>query len=107
MPRACDAVASSQGSLPPPALTEPDLWISHPALRDARGRGTQSLAPAPALPPAAVQVERELFLGDNEPRLPAVQDLKGHESTLLEVEVVQRVVDRAAMTECPEGLVSP
>src|SRR5262249_7248258 len=57
------------GGPPPPALTEPDLWISHPALRDARGRGTQSLTPALAFPPAAIQVERELFLGDEEPRL--------------------------------------
>ena len=30
------------GGCPPPALTEPDLWASHPALRDVGVGGTQS-----------------------------------------------------------------
>src|SRR5262249_18815412 len=69
--------------------------------------GTQSLIPASAFPPAAVQVERELFLGDNKPRLPAVQDLEGQESALSKVHLAQRVVDRAAVAKRPERLVSP
>src|SRR6266849_3934129 len=30
------------GGHPPPALTEPDLWVAHPALRDAGVPRTQS-----------------------------------------------------------------
>jgi len=105
--RRATACRVARGGCPPPALTEPDLWVSHPALRGARGRGTQSLIPASAFPPAAVQVKRELFLGGDKPRLPAVQDLEGQESALREVELAQRVVDRAAVAERPERLVSP
>jgi len=34
------------GSCPPPALTEPDLWASHPALRDVGVGGNQSASAA-------------------------------------------------------------
>jgi len=37
--RACRVAG---GSCPPPALTEPDLWASHPALRGVGVGGTQS-----------------------------------------------------------------
>ena len=40
---ACSAACRvAGGSCPPPALTEPDLWASHPALRGVGVGGTQS-----------------------------------------------------------------
>ena len=45
----------ARGGYPPPALTEPDLWASHPALRDTGVRRLDRI-PVPVFPPAAIQV---------------------------------------------------
>ena len=44
----------ARGGYPPPALTEPDLWASHPALRDT-GVGRLFLVPAPAFLPSVIR----------------------------------------------------
>ena len=49
----------ARGGHPPPALTEPDLWISHPALRDAGVRAPARI-PAPELPLLLSKGQREL-----------------------------------------------
>jgi hypothetical protein len=45
----------ARGGYPPPALTEPDLWFSHPALRDA-GVGVEAPIPAPVNSPGLIPV---------------------------------------------------
>lgn len=95
----------ARGGCPPPAPTEPDLWISHPALRDAGVRATARIpASEPSLPQLSqFQPEFELHRGvDSGPPVPP-PPFQCQEPLLREVRVVQGFLHCRAATQVPEA----
>jgi hypothetical protein len=93
----------ARGSYPPPAPTEPDLWASHPALRDIGVGELNRLNRCQPCGPQLFQRECQLRWSDDAMHL-TVPVLKREEPPVHEIPLVESVVHRAAMTERPQGL---
>src|SRR5712692_1288015 len=94
------------GSCPPPALTEPDLWASHPALRDAGVGGSIRLARRQPCGPQLFQRQLQLCRSDDDLQS-AILARQGEEPPFREVRLVEHVVDRTGVAQRPEGLATP
>ena len=95
----------ARGGCPPPAPTEPDLWISHPALRDT-GVGAEALMPVPGLAPPQLsqfQPQIELYRGELSCPPLSVPCRQREQSPLFEVFVSETLLHRRSSAQVPEA----
>jgi hypothetical protein len=93
----------ARGSYLPPAPTEPDLWASHPALRDIGVGALKRLFRRRHDCPQLFQRQRQLGGSDDAVHL-TIPVLEREEPLVRKVPLVESVIHRAAVTERPQGL---